>query len=101
MTPGSLSACDARTTASHPLIDEGTHELAHRQTKCDIFDLYGGIYLRRHHGVQEAIECGMRSQKTIDSADLIYLIEETIACLSARHYSLSEDIKGKRLVAVS
>lgn len=58
------------------------------------------IYGKRR-GVREAIECGARTQKTVGSADLIYLIEETIECLTARRHSLSEDIRGKGLVAVS
>lgn len=42
--PGAMRP-DTRTTAFPSQINEGTHELAHRQTKCDTFDLYGGIYL--------------------------------------------------------
>lgn len=52
----------------------------------------------RHRSVQRAVECGARTQKVVGWTDLIYLIKETIECLTTKRHSLSEDIRAEGLV---
>lgn len=56
--------------------------------------IYGRLTLRR----AGAVECRARTQEVVGSTDLIYLITETMQCLTAERHSLSEDIRAEGLV---